>query len=350
MPGEQTVDAITQGVARMPSATEQAIPSRPGRGDRRVTVLCTGGVGRSGSTLLVRMLGQLPGHVTIGELVYVWELGLLRDHRCGCGAQFSQCPFWSEVGRLAFGGWDALDLDEMLALKRAVDGTRRIPLLVAPWIVPGFRRRLVRYAEILASIYAAIAEVSGAEVIVDSSKHPSTLYVLRRTPGIHLRALQLIRDPRGVAYSWSKEMERPERPGVAFPRWPARTVSRRWITGNLLVAALARLGVPVLRMRYEDLVQDPAGELDRVFRDTQGSPLPGAPAFLRGEEIELAPTHTLAGNPMRFRTGRMQLRADEAWRTSLPASKRRLVGALTWILRRRYGYAGRAWTTRRAPS
>lgn len=314
----------------------------PARTGAQVTVLCTGGVGRSGSTLLVRMLGQLPGCVTIGELVYLWELGLLRDHRCGCGAQFSDCPFWSEVGRVAFGGWDAVDLDQMLALKRSVDGTKRIPLLLVPWLRPEFHRQLRRYADGLSAIYRAVGQVSGAEVIVDSSKHPSTLYVLRRTPGIDLRALHLVRDPRGVAYSWSKQMERPERPGVAFPRWPARTVGRRWITGNLLVAALRLVGVPVLRMRYEDLIADPARELNRVAAAVQRRAARTAPSFLHdGPEVDLAPAHTLAGNPMRFRTGRVQLSADEAWRTALPDAKRRLVGAITWILRIRYGYVGR---------
>ena len=334
----------------MPREGGSATARQPDGATRPVTVLCTGGVGRSGSTLLVRMVGQLPHHVTIGELVYLWELGLLRDHRCGCGAQFSNCPFWSEVGRLAFGGWPALDRDAMLALQRSVATTRRIPLLVVPWVVPSFRRRLDRYTETLSRIYAAIAQVSGAAVIVDSSKHPAMLYVLRRTPGIDLRALHLIRDPRGVAYSWSKEMERPERPGIIFPRWPARTVSRRWITGNLLVAALARLGVPVLRMRYEDLVQDPAGELNRVLRAESRRPLPDGPEFLHGDEAELVPAHTLAGNPMRFRTGRIRLRADEAWRSSLPARKRRLVSTLTWGLRRYYGYTGPAPVPGRRPA
>jgi len=50
--------------------------------------------------------------------------------------------------------------------------------------------------------------------------------------------------------------------------------------------------------------------------------------------------HTVAGNPMRFRVGTIRLTVDDAWRSELPAARRRLVSLLTRPLLVRYGYAG----------
>jgi len=66
-----------------------------------VRVLYIGGLGRSGSTLIERLLGQVPGVCAVGELVHLWDRGITEDERCGCGEPFRQCPFWSQVGKTA---------------------------------------------------------------------------------------------------------------------------------------------------------------------------------------------------------------------------------------------------------
>src|SRR5689334_4402568 len=86
-----------------------------------VRVLYIGGFGRSGTTLLNRMLGELPDVCAIGETVNLWHQGLLRNERCGCGCAFFDCPFWREVGRRAFGGWSSIDPDYVSALKSSID-------------------------------------------------------------------------------------------------------------------------------------------------------------------------------------------------------------------------------------
>ncbi len=65
--------------------------------EQRVKVLYILGAGRSGSTLLSNILGQLDGFQSVGELFYLWENGLLKGGLCGCGEPVLQCPFWSEV-------------------------------------------------------------------------------------------------------------------------------------------------------------------------------------------------------------------------------------------------------------
>lgn len=90
-------------------------------------VLFVGGLGRSGSTLLELILAQHPDVCAVGEVVHLWERALGGDERCGCGERFTACDFWQRVGEHAFGGWSAVDRDDVLALKATVDRTRHIP-------------------------------------------------------------------------------------------------------------------------------------------------------------------------------------------------------------------------------
>jgi hypothetical protein len=70
--------------------------------------------------------------------------------------------------------------------------------------------------------------------------------------------------------------------------------------------------------------------------------VPGDLDFLSGDSAVLSPSHTVAGNPMRFRTGPITLRRDDAWRSKLPRARRLLVTALTAPLLARYGYLRRS--------
>ncbi len=55
-----------------------------GTGD--VSRVCLiGATGRSGSTLVSRVLGSVPGAFSVGELCWLWTYGVLRNRACGCG-------------------------------------------------------------------------------------------------------------------------------------------------------------------------------------------------------------------------------------------------------------------------
>ncbi|GFJ89664.1 hypothetical protein [Phytohabitans rumicis] len=71
------------------------------------------------------------------------------------------------------------------------------------------------YAGYYAAIYEAAARVSGASVVIDSSKHSALAHCLRWVPGLDLRVVHVVRDARGVAYSWTKTVVRPEADGDA---------------------------------------------------------------------------------------------------------------------------------------
>jgi len=117
--------------------------------EHRPVVVYIAGSGRSGSTLLERMLGAAPGMVNIGELVDAFRRVVPGDERCGCGDRFSACPFWCKVGERAFGGWHDDVVAEFQSLQRQVDRQRHMPKVLVPKLAPeGFTRAVLRYGEL----------------------------------------------------------------------------------------------------------------------------------------------------------------------------------------------------------
>ena len=299
-------------------------------------VLFLGGLGRSGTTLVERLLGELPGVCALGEVVHLWQRDLRDDERCGCGARFSACGFWTRVGVEAFGGWHHVDVDRVHALRDAVERTRHIPRLATAVEPP---EEVHEYAAFYSRVYAAAAAVSGAAVVVDSSKHSSLAHVLRWAGDIDLRVVHVVRDPRGVAYSWTKTVARPETDGTdEMTRYSPGRSAMLWNAHNAAFGLLARRGVAVHRIRYEEFLRDPRAALADLA-SFAGLPLAARDLrFVGAEHADLKVGHSAAGNPMRFTVGRLALRRDDAWKRSLPASQRRLVGTVCAPMLRAYGY------------
>ena len=309
-----------------------------------VRVLFLGGLGRSGTTLLERVLGELPGVCPLGEVVHLWERDIRDDERCACGVRFSRCAFWRAVGAEAFGGWPGADVERVLELRQAVERTRHIPSLAAPRLTARRHALVTEYAGYFARVYEAAAKVSGAQVLVDSSKHGALAYCLRWASEVDLRVVHVVRDSRGVAYSWTKRVTRPESHLAAeMTRYSPGRSALLWNAHNAAFGLLGRCGVPVHRIRYEELLANPRGaihalagfagldastvDLSFLGRDPDGT-----------EYADLRACHSAAGNPMRFTVGRVPLRRDDAWRRALPPRQRRVVAALTAPLLGAYGY------------
>jgi hypothetical protein len=302
-------------------------------------LLFLGGLGRSGTTLVERLLGELPGVCSLGEIVHLWQRDIRDDERCGCGSRFSGCTFWQRVGKSAFGGWHEVDVYRVKALQEAVERTRHIPRLAAARLPDEHRALVQEYAGYYTAIYRAAAEVSGASVLVDSSKHSALAHCLRWSTDLDLRVVHVVRDPRGVAHSWTKKVSRPETDGTdEMTRYSPGRSAVLWNTHNAALGLLARRGVPVRRLRYEQFMADPRAGLLQLAGfaglDVSTEDL----AFLGESHADLRVGHSAAGNPMRFAVGRIPLRRDDTWVSSLPAGQRRLVGAVCAPLLRAYGY------------
>jgi hypothetical protein len=313
----------------------------------RQKVLFVGGLGRSGSTLIESLLNEVPQILAVGETIHLWERGIANDERCACGEPFSRCPHWSAVGKEAFGGWDQVDLDEIVGLRWSIDRSRRLPLIVAHHRRGRPSRAECRYLDHLSAVVLGAATVAAErtgdrpEVVLETSKHLSTAALLALDDRLDVRILHLVRDPRGVAHSWTKEVVRPETEGELMPTYrPVRTATR-WVTDNTGFELLA-LRVPTLTVTYENFVGDPVRWLTAIG-DLAGLDSASLDfGFIQCTRATVsAPLHSVAGNPLRFGDRTLALRLDDAWRRELSLRHRLLVSAVATPLRSRYGYRRR---------
>jgi len=307
------------------------------------TVVYIAGSGRSGSTLLERLLGTLPGFVNVGEINDVFRRVAAYDEKCGCAEAFSVCPFWTAVGERAFGGWTPELVTEARALQRAVARQRYLPQLLAPRLGNAqFRADLARFADLHARLYRAVLAESGAHTVVDASKGAAQAMAIAR--GVDMRLVHLVRDARGVSFSWAKpDVARPHGDGAraTMHSYLPQDTAARWVLLQGQIALARRLVASSVLVRYEDLVASPAQTL---IRTAQGLGLPVSPADLAavdGSSVDLPVSHGLSGNPSRFRTGPQTLKLDEQWRRDMSRWDRATTTAIAAGPLTRYHYLGR---------
>ncbi|MGB5816025.1 MAG: sulfotransferase [Thermoanaerobaculia bacterium] len=303
----------------------------------RLKVLYVTGFGRSGTTILDNILGQLDGVFAAGELHYIWDRSLEQNRLCACGEAFSNCPVWQRI-MAALGTDYEPDTARLVQLRESLNPRRSI------WArLRGSSHtaspEVAEYAAAMERLYRAVADATDSRVVVDSSKSPALGHLLDVMPGIDPYVVHLVRDPRAVAFSWLKK--KVYDPGGDEPMYmsqhpPARS-AKLWLVWNLTAEMIwARRSGRYLRLRYEDFTDRPRETLEKVVRLIldEVPPLP----FVGDFEVDLTRSHSMAGNPSRFETGTVTIRRDDTWRQELPKSVQRLVTLLTWPLARRYGY------------
>ncbi|HWB57314.1 MAG TPA: sulfotransferase [Gaiellaceae bacterium] len=299
-----------------------------------VKVLFIAGWGRSGSTVLDNVLGEVDGFFSAGELAHLWDRGLLQNRHCGCGLPFGRCEVWQAVLARALDGPGSVEPDELARLANAGTRTRHLPLHVL-----GLAEPSARFRALLRRLYEAIRETTGCRVVVDSSKGPSYGRVLATTEGIDVRAVHLVRDPRASAYSWMRPKIQPDegRPRYMHQHGVAYS-SLMWDVYNVGAEMLWRRERDhYLRIRYEDFVARPQEIVRRVLAFVDEAPGENMP-WVSDRTVHLTANHTISGNPSRFRTGPIDLRADDEWRARMRLRQKVAATILTLPLLARYSY------------
>lgn len=290
----------------------------------RIDVVEIVGVGRSGSTVLDRLLADALDAPGMGELVAVWRRGVLEDRACSCGDAFSRCSFWQEVVRTSPRRFTPL------AAADVVLATNRLMRVSGPMAVRSARSRraLVErtpaaWFDGMEALYTGVAAVADRRRLVDSSKAPVLAYLLAQIPALRVRPVPLVRDPRAVAWAWSH----PGEPVALAPPLPELSPARAAIVWSLVTAAAMRvagvLGGGAARVRYEDLVADPHAVVRRIINDLRlDLDLDGEVDLdLDGEVERVVPTvsvsatdHAMSSNPrVRFGAGPRAVTADRRW-------------------------------------
>jgi len=160
-------------------------------------------------------------------------------------------------------------------------------------------------------------------------------------PEIDFYPVHLVRDSRAVAFSWQKKWLKPEVTWKQepMPNYNPFVCASEYLVMNVSLQIFRKINDRYFFLYYEDLASHPQKMVAQTLTHLR-LPYPG-PKFINDHTIELRPNHTVAGNPMRFKQGVIEIRPDIDWAGKMKGRHRSLVTALTFPLLYRYGYIGR---------
>jgi hypothetical protein len=311
----------------------------------------------SGSTLLTMLLGAQPGACTAGELKAT-SLGDPSAYRCSCRQLIRECPFWKQVSAamaerhcpdfdITRAGTSIFDAPAPLARKllsplyrgRFMEGVRDLALFTTP----GWRAHLQQTNRRNLALIESLLAVTGAEIVVDSSKVALRLKYLLQISDLDIRVIRVIRDGRAVSLTYMDEWSFADcsdpalrNGGTGLRRPPPRQnmaeAANEWKRSNesadALVARLPR--AQWTEVRYEELCADPAATLRRL------APFLGLDPDQTLLDFRSRPQHVI-GNGMRMDTT-SEIKLDERWRQHLTGEDLRVFEEVAGKLNRKYGY------------
>lgn len=304
----------------------------------QIDVIYISGSGRSGSTLLERILNSSDGVFATGEIHCLWRLEFSAIV-CSCGAPFAADAFWQDVLQRA--EFTAATIAELQALEAAICRTGFLLRQRLSFARIQADARVQRFIHLHDRLFGAIAAAAGGTVVVDSSKAGPRAWLLASCG--RARILHLHRNPRDVIASWrSIKFD----PGLNAPmkRMPVSQAALDWLKSELMAAFLVRRGAAVW-LDYTALCRAPRATVDRLVGQL-GLRAPITPGWTAPDAFQPAGTyHSLNGNPDRFGAGPVQISERkpalsgtrlEQWHLRAVALAARCIGrlAMPWRWRR----------------
>lgn len=298
------------------------------------------GSGHSGSTLLAMLLGVQPEACTVGEMRVPSVDG--EQYLCSCGEPIRKCGFWKQVGEgmakrgipnfdITDAGMSIHDVDSAYAHRLLKPLPRGAVLETARSLALGFspawQNHLRNVHHRNKALVEVLREITGAKVVIDSSKIALHLKYLLQSPDLNIKVIYLVRDGRavttsmlghnfncgtreqtiaGAALSWRKNNESAERVLADLPK-------SQWV--HLQYEELCRRPLETVRSLCEFLGMD-TSNIVMDFRARQ--------------------QHIL-GNEMRMKSG-SDIRLDERWRKALSKEDLDIFESVAGEANRKYGY------------
>jgi hypothetical protein len=293
------------------------------------------GCGRSGSTLLERVMHDAFDVTALGEVTYVWEKGVLKNESCGCGLPFRDCPFWSDVIRDAFGHVTEVEARRFDLAFKSARGQLNDPALLSG----RYRRTDAVFIEVATSLYRSATRLGGSRPILDSSKSPAfaaAVHALKLGP---LGGLHIFRDACGNVQSLRTPKRRPHASTADDAELrPSRSILHaigRWSALNWESRQMAkRIGETCATISYERFCENLDQHLGALQSAFDLSPR-------RGSSAEA--WHSVSGNPMRYDRGGTHIHRDDRWKATMKPSDCVLTRMLTGFQQRALESAAQNW-------
>jgi len=280
----------------------------------RAKVIYIMGCGRSGTTILDIVLGNHSGFLSLGELnnsMDAWN----KKRICSCGVPVRQCRIWKNVGNIFFrndsGGEHYRIANYQNDIERQISIIKHILGLYDSSMIH-------EYHSYIYNIFRLLKESSSAKAIIDSSKSVGRALALLKNAKIDVQIIHLVRDPRGVYFSFQKK-------NLITPTKNIWSLAAYWNSVNFL-ASLVRLRFgdkKVLRVRYEDLISNTDLTIDKIA-DFINEDLSDVKIKLR-DEVPMERGHLASGNRIRKQKILLKLQPDFEWMKRLKLHQRIII-------------------------
>ncbi|GIU00844.1 sulfotransferase family protein [Sulfurovum sp. TSL6] len=305
----------------------------------KIKVIYILGEGRSGSTLVERILGQHSEIFSAGELKHIWERSFKENQLCSCGKAFNECDIWGKI----LDNFELKDINpnKQQEAQEKISRLRHFFTLKNLQFNNKYRDNedLMEIINAYYELYKAILKTTGKKYVLDASKHPVFALLLSMHPDIELSVIHLVRDVRGVAYSWRKKKIRPEitTHQELMPRYSVIRTAISWDVVNFIGNYVGQQVNTYTLLRYEDIIQNPKNEISNILellklKDETNH------IFMDEKTVQLNQNHTVSGNPMRFKTGEVNLRLDEEWKEKMNKKDQIITNVFTFPLLKKYRY------------
>lgn len=312
------------------------------RSDEKLNLIYVVSIGHSGSTLLESILGA-HSQITTGGEIQIWPHEIRQDTmRCACGKKISACEFWSELQNRVDPLQQAHPQIDFFREEHNAGRTVRLQQL------SGFTRNgdspvdpdVYQYAlnnyEVYREFMGLMEDMTGkkAKWIVDSSKDPYRLLWLAKSGLFNIKVFHVVKHPKAFAYSMYKRLPEVHKQKLRLQLYEAARQSFKWTVENYLSSLIAEHYLrrnEYMLVQYETMASEPESFFARVFDFLSLDPEQEALTGFREETM-----HTVAGNPMRYRSDGIKL--DEKWKQALPKESAYVADLMTFLTKSKYGY------------
>lgn len=311
----------------------------------KLNLIYIASIGRSGTTLFESILGAHSQIETCGE-IHIWphEIAQGGVRPCGSGLYVQDDPFWREMERRVdpFGQPNP-PIHHFREFHNHGYTLRlqHLPAFTDPQAAAPDRDAIQQYAQNNDDMFRTFADLVAEETgsrplwLVDASKDPYRLLWLHLSGLFNLKVFHMVKSPPGFVYSVTKEWLDSDDPLRALKRlYYTSRQSLAWVIQNHLISTFTQHHLAPddhTLLQYEAFAAAPH---ETVQAACQMLGLPYEPAAVAN--FREGTPFTIAGNPMRYRSGGIRL--DEKWKRRLPESSRRVAGLVTGLTRARYGY------------
>lgn len=293
-------------------------------------IIYIAGYGRSGSTLLERILGTHKKCFGTGELAQLVPKMQEQNPECSCGKKIENCNFWGNITKLIRKKYN---LNKIYSLQ-----------LTQESILGVFKRFFLstdEYSQYNEGLFGAIFENTTSEIefIIDSSKTARKRFfrpfLLNNLPNTEVKLIHLVRDPRGCMHSnlkgSNKKMEKGQDPKIKFA--VPRTILH-WPLANLS-PHLFQLSSSdnYLRISYENFVSNPKNTLQKTGQFLDINLDRQIEALENKQAIPVS--HQIAGNRLRKKK-KIVLRKNKKWKKKLNKLNKFLALLFLWPLIKLY--------------